>query len=462
MDQIFSTANCVIMFVPFAPPIGLHSDHEASAKDLAPLFRWLEKPSEEMFTSNQKEIERTLDFLLRSRYFQRAWVLQEIALARKLRLRCETHEAEIFFPILDQIRQNFKTPPALDWSPGLARRSDIISCLQAGFKCNARDRRDRIFAVLSLMEPSSRSLIPADYTLSVGSVYSHAAVAVVASLQNLDVLTYITSLGKDLVLLSGKKFEEFVLGYESDKYQSPHRLRPGNHPWKAHSKIKVLQEPNIGLLTDLHRGGLDDASHSCYVAARSCPLNGYTDANVTPQFHVRAHFIDTILRDRNWTGNTKVYRIFQGSWFRKYFSLTSGMEDMIESNRIDNIPQDLGEWTNESDLQAFEKSFNLSRGHARGCQLFETQYSVGHVSRELPKLRSSVNFREGDAIFAVDGVSTPLILREIRPGEYMIVSECYLWAALELDYWNPGTKKGRWGTRHYDHGCEQTRMITIV
>lgn len=85
------------------------------------------------------------------------------------------------------------------------------------------------------------------------------------------------------------------------------------------------------------------------------------------------------------------------------------------------------------------------------------------MPRKSPELDASpVNFREGDAIFAVDGVSTPLILREIKPGEYRIVSECYLWAALELDYWNPGTKKGRWGTRHYDHGCEQTRMITIV
>ncbi|OSS43607.1 hypothetical protein B5807_11719 [Epicoccum nigrum] len=460
MDQIFSTANCVIMFIPWEASTNFTSGY-LFVEQLAPLFRWLHKPSQEIYTKNKKDVERALNVLLRSRYFQRAWVIQEIALAKKLRLRWETYEAEIFFPIIDQIRQGYEPPPALNWSPGLARHSDIISCLQAGFKCKAKDRRDRIFAVLSLMEPSSRSLIPVDYTLSVQSVYSHAAVAVVASLQNLGLLTYITSLGEDLISLSSKEFEEFVLSHESDKYQSPHRLRPGNHPWKAHSKIKVLQEPNIGLSTDLHRGGLDDASHSCYITANSCSIYGY--ANVMPQFHVRAHFIDTILRDRNWTGDTKVYRIFQGSWFRKYFSLISRMEDMIESNRIDNIPQELGEWTNESDLQAFEKSFDLSPGHARGRQLFETQYSVGHVPRELPKLHfSSVSFREGDAIFAVDGVSTPLILREIRPGEYRIVTECYLWAALELDYWNPGTKKGRWGTRHYDHGCDQTRMITIV
>jgi hypothetical protein len=464
MDQIFSTANCVIMSIPYAPPSGLYPDLKASAKDLAPLFRWLHKPSEEMYTSNKKEIERALVGLLRSRYFQRAWVIQEIALARKLRLRYETYEAEIFFPILDRIRQNFDPPPALNWSPGLARHSDIISCLQAGFKCKARDRKDRIFAVLSMMEASSRSLIPADYTLSVENVYCYAAVAVVASLQNLDILTYITSRRDELAdpfSLNSKEFEEFVLSYKSHKSQSPHRLRQGNHPWKAHSKIKVLQEPNIGLLSHSHRGGLDDVSHTCYIAVHSTLTYGYADASVIPQIHVRAHFIDTILRDRSWTEPRKVYRLFQGSWFRKYFSLDSRLED-IESNRIKTIPQDLGRWTNESDLQAFEKSFEPSPGHASGRQLFETQYSVGHVPRKSPLQVNFVKFREGDAIFVVDGVSTPLILREIRLGEYRIVSECYLWAALKLDYWNPGTKKGRWGTRHYDHGCEQTRMITIV
>lgn len=466
MDQIFSTANCVIMCIPYAPPDDRYPDLEASIDDLAPLFRWLQKPSEEMYTSNKRDIEGALLGLLCSRYFQRAWVIQEIALAKKLRLRYETYEAEIFFPILYRIRQGFQPPPALSWSPGLARQSDIISCLQAGFKCKARDRRDRIFAVLSLMEPSSRSLIPADYNLSVESVYCHAAIAIVASLQNLNILTYVTSFGDDLtdsVSMSCKELEQFVLSYDSRTYQSRYRLRPGNHPWKAHPEIKILKDPNAIIATSAHQSSLSYASHPCYIAVPSSLPCGRAEANVMPQFRVHAHFIDTISRSRNWIDLWEVCRLFQGPpWIRKYFSLDSRLED-IENDRMDSIPYDLDLWTNESDLLEFEKSFEPSLGHAPGRHLFETQYSVGHMPRKSPELDASpVNFREGDAIFAVDGVSTPLILREIKPGEYRIVSECYLWAALELDYWNPGTKKGRWGTRHYDHGCEQTRMITIV
>lgn len=145
---------------------------------------------------------------------------------------------------------------------------------------------------------------------------------------------------------------------------------------------------------------------------------------------------------------------------RKYFSIDSRLED-LESRRLEDydVPENLGEWTNQFDLEEFEKRFRNTPNHG----LFESQYSVGLAPRNPHSVRIGfITIQEGDAIFAVDGISTSLILREIRPGEYRIVSECYLWAALELDYWNPGTKKGRWGTRHHDHGCEQTRMITIV
>lgn len=458
MDQIFSTANCVIMCIPYAPPDDRYPDLEASVKDLAPLFHWLRKPSEEVYMSNKKQIERALTGLLRSRYFQRAWVIQEIVLAKRLRLRYETYEAEIFFPILDRIRQDFEAPPALNWSPGLARHSDVISCLQAGFRCKARDRRDRIFAVLSLMEPSSRSLIPADYNLSVESIYCHAAIAVVASLQNPNILTYVTSFGDyltDSVSMSCKEFEQFVLTYDSRTYQWRHR--------KAYPKIKILQEPSGVSAISPHKSSLYDASHQGNIAVPSSWLYGRAEASVMPQFHGQAHFIDTIVTCRDYHKSGGLWKkytdpnLVRESWLRKYFSIDSRLED-LEARRLEyfDVPENLREWTNQTDLKEFETRFRNTPDHG----LFESQYSVGLAPRNPHIVHATL--QEGDAIFAVDGFSSLLILRHIKMGQYRIMSECYLWAALELDYWNPGTKKGRWGTRHYDHGCEQTRMITIV
>jgi hypothetical protein len=475
MDLIFSTADCVIMSIPYTPPNGLYPDLESSVKDLAPLFRWLHTYSEEMYTSKKKEIDRALIGLLRSRYFQRAWVIQEIALAKKLRLRHGTHEAELFFPILDRIRQRFESPPALNWNPGFIRRSDIISCLQAGFKCKARDPKDRIFAVLSLMEPSSRSLIPADYNLSVESVYCHAVIAVVASLQNLDILAHIAfNCIKESVAhltfqpsLRGRDFEVFVLNYDAHTYQPSCRLQSGDHPWKRRCRIEILQEPD-NKCTPVHRqNSLRNALFQCSIALAPSPPRDDAKANIMPQFRVRAHFIDTIVRRRDcqqsaivWVNSLDSDRVLQELWVRKYFSMDSKLEDFEAKHLEDfNDFENLEVWTNQSDLEEFKTCAKQLPDH----DLFESQYSVGLVPRYQSDGRYGLAmFPEGEAIFAVDGVSTPLILREIRPGEYRIVSECYLWAALELDYWNPGTKKGRWGTRHYDHGREQTRMITIV
>jgi hypothetical protein len=52
------------------------------------------------------------------------------------------------------------------------------------------------------------------------------------------------------------------------------------------------------------------------------------------------------------------------------------------------------------------------------------------------------------------------MLRQVGPETYRIVGHCYVWAACELDYWCPGTHKGRWLERPFDLG-EGTRMIEI-
>jgi hypothetical protein len=70
-------------------------------------------------------------------------------------------------------------------------------------------------------------------------------------------------------------------------------------------------------------------------------------------------------------------------------------------------------------------------------------------------------YRAGDYFFAIDGAPYPFLLRKIGQAKCRIVGMCYVWAALELDYWNPGTRKGTCLDRPYDLGQEQTQMIEI-
>jgi hypothetical protein len=119
--------------------------------------------------------------------------------------------------------------------------------------------------------------------------------------------------------------------------------------------------------------------------------------------------------------------------------------------------------TNLKDLQAFTDVLNQEKDAPRvedfvldsgPVEVFRTYYSIGFC-------RAMV--RPGDMIFAVDGVRAPLVLRRKNgtSSGYKVIGECYLWAALELDYWNPGTRKGIWSSRPCDLGQVQTRMIEI-
>jgi hypothetical protein len=144
------------------------------------------------------------------------------------------------------------------------------------------------------------------------------------------------------------------------------------------------------------------------------------------------------------------------TWMAEYFEPDP---NKIGTNDIDWVYRQ----AREEDIEAFTRVFRCDQNalehesFVRGSvapRLFRTHYSVGF---------SRVRVERHDLIFAVDGIRVPLILRKHDGASsgYRVVGECYLWAALELDYWNPGTRKGRWSSRPYDLGKVQTRMIEI-
>jgi hypothetical protein len=92
------------------------------------------------------------------------------------------------------------------------------------------------------------------------------------------------------------------------------------------------------------------------------------------------------------------------------------------------------------------------QAQALGRAMFSSHYSVGCARR---------GFEPGDEIFAIDGARSPFILRKSGSRCYRIVSGCYLWEALQLDCWNPGSNKGRLGANLVEAGQKQTRMIEI-
>jgi hypothetical protein len=104
---------------------------------------------------------------------------------------------------------------------------------------------------------------------------------------------------------------------------------------------------------------------------------------------------------------------------------------------------------NQTDLNNFMEAALV---HGRNRLLFSTTNSVGFAWS---------GFKPDDEIWALDGAKVPFILRKTGIQTYRIMCDCYLWAALELDYWNPGTKKGRWSEHRVPHQEKQTHIIEI-
>lgn len=110
MDRIFSSAQKVIMFIQYLPP-----DTSGLNTELDTLFAWLQTrgPHASFYSEYKKGIDETLQKILRLRYFRRVWIIQEVALAKRLHLRINSKETELYYPILERIRKGRNVPPAL-------------------------------------------------------------------------------------------------------------------------------------------------------------------------------------------------------------------------------------------------------------------------------------------------------------------------------------------------------------
>lgn len=149
------------------------------------LFAWLQGSK----SANGSEL-MALRYLLNSRYFQRVWTIQEVALARSVVLCVNDEVTDLSFRVLDRVRAIQDVPAALRWNPGLVSENDVLYCLRAGIESHCSDARDKVFGILSLMEPRARAFIPVDYTLDINTIYTNALLAVLGTHGTFELLTY--------------------------------------------------------------------------------------------------------------------------------------------------------------------------------------------------------------------------------------------------------------------------------
>jgi len=150
-----------------------------------------------------------LSALLNRPWFQRVWIRQEIFLAKRAIVQCGQKEIlwvalknaafcifekDFYFGShqrkLDRINV-FRDRLALIRDLGRERPDHLLGVLGAAMASECKDPRDRVYGVLSLLDPreSNAGIIP-DYTLSAAEVYRNLAVHFIAHYKSLDILSY--------------------------------------------------------------------------------------------------------------------------------------------------------------------------------------------------------------------------------------------------------------------------------
>ena len=149
-------------------------------------------PGASVFQARRDMIRQGLSKLWSRRFFSRAWVLQEVALARMAELLCDdttipwryiqpTHLRTLNMDILEPTRSDDSPiivpipPPALYFDHNAFTNPDrLLDLLEFASRCQAKDPRDKVYSLLGLV-PGGAEDLDVDYALSVDLVYIHSA-----------------------------------------------------------------------------------------------------------------------------------------------------------------------------------------------------------------------------------------------------------------------------------------------
>lgn len=190
MKEIYARAFTVLVY------LGGESVEEDGSSDTA--MTLLGQPDRLKMTGLLNARETTsLRRLFERAYFRRMWIVQEVALAQTIEFHCgsaKTYVSKFAGKPLEAILSFGVTPPWLKhskhlrsdvtssqirlWNQRLSKQPQSEQIFRLIFDtalCDCNDDRDRIFALLSLLNPGDKERLRADYSLSTAHVYTGIA-----------------------------------------------------------------------------------------------------------------------------------------------------------------------------------------------------------------------------------------------------------------------------------------------
>jgi hypothetical protein len=421
---------------------------------------------------------------LRWRYFHRVWVLQEIALAKLTTLvagdKTARWSASSIQDLQSQISKgNIYIPSALQWHPATKLERDLLKVLQKSRNCSATDPRDKVYAVLGLVQPDIIEGLLVDYSSSPEDVYTTVAQHLIMRHGCMNVLKHgcdndrhfpamsswvpqwdkksrqdpipaqfsvpeLRMLSQDwylpLVLQDGDRLRSFdgMLKH----FVAGHELESQDTRSTAYWHQRITREAGRRHVDLAQMLGTDPHSLALYTSHkldRTFHHQIYTREErltSTRILRVRAHLLDTIT-STSATPSTQLLlpstQSLAESWADPKFPLEKvpvAFGSVLRCSTCSDDGDCRANFPCKSCKSTTSVRVTWSSNHARRYssfrhremrssdteKIFVTTQSVGI---------SSVALAEADTIWAIDGTDVPMILRSISDF-YVLVGPCYL------------------------------------
>ncbi|KAL5423764.1 hypothetical protein PMIN04_003658 [Paraphaeosphaeria minitans] len=120
-------------------------------------------------------IHSVISDFLDHRWFDRVWVLQEIALAKLATMVVGEKTIHWTLETINKVLRlctNREPLSALRWLPASQPERDFLSVLHKSRNCTSTDPRDKVFAVLGLANEDFQKSFPVNYSLTTEEVYT--------------------------------------------------------------------------------------------------------------------------------------------------------------------------------------------------------------------------------------------------------------------------------------------------
>jgi hypothetical protein len=420
------------------------------------------------------------------RYFSRVWVIQEVLSAEIAILHVNEDTVRFTEKGLVALNrmcmaQGFHVERLSHWPSIWGRNSSIVSLLNMSVNCSASDPRDKVFAIVSLLEPHVRARISIDYMASTHDVFAHAAIACITECGDLGILSFarIESGDRcsDIPSFTMANFVSFLQHTAnkgiSEQSATPdkRRLRPKREEIDKEAASRFLMPFNALAAFTMHDVQCQDtriardstqsrrpqaprkASSGRTMGSRICdPCTYHTTAcgdvcrwmatpspsntlatqvedsvpetQVLPRLEVCASYVDVVHDD----------------------PLNIAAEDFLEQMNGVQIAADLstqrwlcnlrpestpGLTTNHLALlraAAKDMARIIQDSPANTLRVFGTKRGVGMTDS---------GFIVRDAVYRIVSAPDAFLLREVRRGIYRIVGNCHYWARTEAYFLCP-------------------------